>query len=100
MRERRSIAARCGWRSRAWKPPALPRRLRRDTRRAYRKYYTWRQTVSAIEPATRMREPTGRKPELRATDTMTAFWVEVAVRAGDGTVAKLAAVKLAPVAKP
>ena len=62
--------------------------------------YTWRQTVSAIEPVTRMREPTGRKPELRATDTMTAFWVEVAVRAGDGTVAKLAAVKLAPVAKP
>jgi general secretion pathway protein I len=61
--------------------------------------YTWRQTVSAIEPATRMRDSAGRKPEARATDTMTAFWVEVAVQAGDRTVVKLAAVKLAPAAK-
>jgi hypothetical protein len=47
-----------------------------------------------------MRDAAGRKPEPRAAATMNAFWVEVAVRAGDGTVAKLGAVKLAPAAKP
>lgn len=62
--------------------------------------YTWRQTVTAIEPVGRMRDAVGRKPEPRAADTMNAFWVEVAVRAGDGTVARLGAVKLAPVVKP
>lgn len=62
--------------------------------------YTWRQTVSAIEPVAPMRDAAGRKPEPRAAATMNAFWVEVAVRAGDGTVAKLGAVKLAPAAKP
>jgi general secretion pathway protein I len=62
--------------------------------------YTWRQTVSAVEPATRMRDPAGLKPAPPAAGAVTAFWVEVAVRAGDGTVARLAAVKLATVAKP
>jgi general secretion pathway protein I len=62
--------------------------------------YTWRQTVSAIEPISQMRGPAGLEPAPPAANGVAAFWVEVAVRAGDGSVARLAGLKLAPVAKP
>jgi len=68
-------------------------------------YYTWRQTVTAIQSGAGVRKPEGVKPEVAkpepaAANAVSAFWVEVAVRAGDGTVARLAGLKLAPVAKP
>jgi type II secretory pathway pseudopilin PulG len=68
-------------------------------------YYTWRQTVTAVQSGAAVRKPEGAKPEgvkpePPAANAVSAFWVEVAVRAGDGTVATLAGLKLAPVAKP
>lgn len=63
--------------------------------------YTWRQTVTAVQPAGGSRKPDGAKPAAPAANAVSAFWVEVAVRAGDGTVANVAGLKLAlPVAKP
>ena len=62
--------------------------------------YVWRQTVTAIQSVTDSRDSGGTRPEPSAGGTLSAFWVEVAVRAGDGTVARLAGIKLAPVAKP
>lgn len=63
--------------------------------------YTWRQTVTPIQSGAVSRPPDGTKPAPPVANAVTAFWVEVAVRAGDGTVAKLAGLKLAlPVAKP
>lgn len=61
--------------------------------------YIWRQTVTAVQTAA----PADRaniKQGASAGNGVTAYWVEVAVRAGDGAVAKLAALKLAPAAKP
>jgi general secretion pathway protein I len=62
--------------------------------------YVWRQTVTAIQPVTDSRESGGARPGPPAGGALTTFWVEIAVRAGDGTVARLAGIKLAPVAKP
>jgi general secretion pathway protein I len=62
--------------------------------------YAWRQTVTAVQSGAGARKPEGARPEPPAGNAVTAFWVEVAVRAGDGTVARLAGLKLAPVAKP
>jgi len=63
--------------------------------------YTWRQTVTAVQPGASSRKPDGAKPAAPAANAVSAFWVEVAVRAGDGTVANVAGLKLAlPVAKP
>jgi general secretion pathway protein I len=62
--------------------------------------YSWRQTVTAIQSSAELSKPEGVKAQPPAANAMTAFWVEIAVRAGDGTVAKLAGLKLAPVAKP
>ena len=61
--------------------------------------YTWRQTVVAVQPGTGSRD-NAAKPEAAAAGGVAAFWVEVDVRAGDGSAASLAALKLAPVAKP
>ncbi|MBA2402914.1 MAG: prepilin-type N-terminal cleavage/methylation domain-containing protein [Bradyrhizobium sp.] len=68
-------------------------------------YYTWRQTVTAVQSGAGSRKPEGvkpdgAKPEPATANAVSAFWVEVAVRAGDGTVARLAGLKLGPVAKP
>ena len=68
-------------------------------------YYTWQQTVTAVQSGAGSRKPEGAKsqdakPEPAAANAVSAFWVEVAVRAGDGTVARLAGLKLGPVAKP
>jgi type II secretory pathway pseudopilin PulG len=66
--------------------------------------YTWRQTVTAVqsggEPRDKAAKPEAAKPEAAAASGVAAFWVEVAVRAGDGSAASLAALKLVPVAKP
>lgn len=62
--------------------------------------YSWRQTVTAVRSGAASRKPEGARPEPSAANALTAFWVEVAVRAGDGTVARLGGLKLAPVAKP
>ena len=62
--------------------------------------YTWRQTVTAIQTAAGSRDPGGGKTKPPAASAVAAFWVEVAVRAGDGTTARLAGLKLAPIAKP
>ena len=63
--------------------------------------YTWRQTVTTVQSSAVSRPTEGAKPVPSAANAVTAFWVEVAVQANDGTVAKLAALKLAPpVAKP
>jgi type II secretory pathway pseudopilin PulG len=61
--------------------------------------YTWRQTVTPVQSAAGSRKSEDAKPGLPVTN-VTAFWVQVAVRAGDGTVVRLAGLKLAPTAKP
>jgi Tfp pilus assembly protein FimT len=63
-------------------------------------YYTWLQTVTAVQSGAGSRKPESGKPEPVAANAVSAFWVEVAVRAGDGTVAKLAGLKLSPAARP
>jgi type II secretory pathway pseudopilin PulG len=63
--------------------------------------YTWRQTVTAVRPTAALSDPGGGKTKPTAANaTVAAFWVEVAVQAGDGTTARLAGLKLEPVAKP
>jgi len=62
--------------------------------------YTWRQTVTAIRSAAGSNEPEVGKTKPPAVSAVAAFWVEVAVRAGDGTAARLAGLKLEPVVKP
>jgi general secretion pathway protein I len=61
--------------------------------------YTWRQTVTAVQSGGDTRDKAAR-PEAAGASGVAAFWVEVSVRAGDGSTARLAALKLAPVAKP
>lgn len=59
--------------------------------------YKWQETVTAVHLGARPPELRGVKPNPSATATgMASFWVEVAVQAADGTVASLAALKLAP----
>ena len=63
--------------------------------------YKWRQTVTAVHL-------TAAPPEVRdlnsaqpaQSDAIAAFWVEVSVQAADGSVARLAALKLASEIKP
>jgi general secretion pathway protein I len=62
--------------------------------------YSWQQKVTAIRPSTGLPKPDGAKAAPPSANGVTAFWVEVAVRGSDGTVAKLAGLKLAPAAKP
>ncbi len=61
--------------------------------------FRWRQTVTELRPATDARQPQGGRP-APASNALRSFWVEVAVEAPDGTATKLAALKLAPEAKP
>lgn len=64
--------------------------------------YKWRETITAVQwRAEPSRPPEGGKPELKAANApLTPFWVEVEVTAADGAVARLAALKLAPAARP
>jgi general secretion pathway protein I len=61
--------------------------------------FRWRQTVTEIRPATDTRQPQGARP-VAAGPALRSFWVEVAVEGPDGTATKLAALKLAPEARP
>lgn len=61
--------------------------------------YKWKETIAAVDLAEPL-ELRGVKPGQTAANTgFTPFWVEVAVQAADGTVAKLGALKLAPETK-
>ena len=62
--------------------------------------YVWRQTVTPVQSSVGWRKLDDTRPGPPVTNAMAAFWVEVAVRAGDGTVIRLAGLKLAPTAKP
>ena len=62
--------------------------------------YIWRQTVTAVQSAAALGDQAGVKQGAPATNGVTAYWVEVAVQAGDGAVVKLAALKLVTGAKP
>jgi type II secretory pathway pseudopilin PulG len=62
--------------------------------------YKWKETITAVELGAEPLELRGVKPGQTAANTgFTPFWVEVAVQAADGTVAKLGALKLAPETK-
>ena len=62
--------------------------------------FRWRQTVTELRPASDTRPPQGRPAGCPQMAPLKSFWVEVAVEAPDGTAIKLAALKLAPEAKP
>lgn len=62
--------------------------------------FRWRQTVTELRPATDTRQPQGAARPGPAGNALRSFWVEVAVEAPDGTATKLAALKLAPEARP
>lgn len=64
--------------------------------------FRWRQTVTELRPATETRQPQGvaRPMPVQAGNALRSYWVEVAVEAPDGTATKLAALKLAPEARP
>jgi general secretion pathway protein I len=60
-------------------------------------HYKWQQTVTATHIATEPPDPRGVKPGPTAANPgIVPFWVEIAVEAADGTVARLSALKLAP----
>lgn len=56
--------------------------------------YVWQQTVTNVQAVSAARDT------IPGGNQVAAFWVEVSVRAGDGTVARLAGLKLAPAVKP
>jgi general secretion pathway protein I len=62
--------------------------------------YSWQQTVTAVQSAAAPGDQAGVKQRSPASSSVFAYWVEVAVQAEDGAIAKLAALKLAPAAKP
>ena len=65
------------------------------------KNYRWQETITAVPIGAQPPEPQGDKPSPpAATAVMDSYWVEVAVQGADGTVARLAALKLAPEARP
>ena len=64
------------------------------------KNFTWQETVTAVRPESKPLELSDAKPNKPDESTAVAsYWVEVELRAADGTVAKLAGLKLASEAK-
>jgi len=61
--------------------------------------FRWRQTVTEVRASTDTRQPQPVRP-APASNALRSFWVEIAVEAPDGTATKLAALKLAPEARP
>jgi general secretion pathway protein I len=71
--------------------------------------YDWRETITAVHIGARPSQPQDAKPDTRSADAksnikpgqsagnkdVASYWVEVAVQAPDGTIARLAALKLA-----
>jgi general secretion pathway protein I len=63
-------------------------------------HYKWQETVTAALIGAAPPEPRGVKPDQTAANPGIApFWVEITVQAADGTIARLAALKLVPEAK-
>jgi type II secretory pathway pseudopilin PulG len=63
--------------------------------------YRWQETITTVPIGTKPPEPQGDKPSPpAATTAIGAYWIEIAVQGADGTVARLAALKLAPGAGP
>ena len=62
--------------------------------------YVWRQTITAVPFGAVARDADATKPGPPIAGAVAAFWVEIAVQAADGTVAELAGLKLATVARP
>jgi general secretion pathway protein I len=64
-------------------------------------HYRWQETVTAVHTGAEPPDPRGVKlGQTPANAGFALFWVEIAVQAADGTIARLAALKLAPAAKP
>ena len=62
--------------------------------------YKWQETVTAVRIGAEPPELLAVKPSQTAASAGIApFWVEISVQAADGTVARLAALKLAPETK-
>jgi prepilin-type N-terminal cleavage/methylation domain-containing protein len=61
--------------------------------------FRWRQTVTEVRASTDARQPQPVR-SAPASNALRSFWVEIAVEAPDGTATKLAALKLAPEARP
>ena len=64
--------------------------------------YRWRETITAAQrQAEPPRPPEGSQSEQKAANApLSPFWVQIEVFAADGTVVRLAALKLAPAARP
>jgi general secretion pathway protein I len=63
--------------------------------------YKWQETVTAVRIGAKPPERQGAKTGQPATNAaLSPFWVEIAVQAADGTVARLSGLKLAPETKP
>ena len=64
--------------------------------------FRWRQTITEIRPAIDTRQPQGasRPVPSPAGNALRSYWVEVSVEAPDGVATRLAALKLAPEARP
>ena len=62
--------------------------------------YRWRQTTVEVLPSTLPAQKQDAAVPPRPAAPLRAFWVTVVVNAGNGTTIKLAALKIAPEAKP
>lgn len=63
--------------------------------------YRWRETITAVQWRREPLRPEGSKSEQEpASAALTPYWVEIEVVAADGAAARLAALKLAPAARP
>jgi type II secretory pathway pseudopilin PulG len=59
-------------------------------------HYKWQETITAVHVGAEPLELRGVKPgQPKANAAIVPFWVEIAIQAADGTVARLAALKLA-----
>jgi general secretion pathway protein I len=59
--------------------------------------YKWRETITAVHIGAEPTESRDGKPaQTVASAGIASFWVEIAVQAADGTVARLAVLKLGP----
>jgi prepilin-type N-terminal cleavage/methylation domain-containing protein len=66
--------------------------------------FRWQETITAVHIETRLSAPQNAKPDAKSDTkpaqsgdnrSVVSYWVEVTVQAADGTVARLAALKLA-----
>jgi len=61
--------------------------------------YKWRETITAVDNGAEPPQPRAVSPGQTAAGTgIRPFWVEIAVEAADGTVERLAGLKLGPAA--